>query len=85
MKLLLCPTCADVVKLGDKEWRSCKCGDSSGRYVDHINAEVRGKAIPIGFANSSLLTAIRNRPEDGSGSEFVAFIIPRKCSTIKQV
>jgi hypothetical protein len=84
MKLLLCTSCEDVVKLGSDEWRECKCGASAGRYIDRINAEIKGDAIPIGFANGSLLAAIRKRPEDGMGSVFTAFVIPKKCDSIKE-
>jgi hypothetical protein len=45
-------------------------------------AQIGGKAIPLGIANSSLAKAVRNRPETGQGFEFTAFVIPRECPTI---
>jgi len=82
MKLLLCPHCEDVVKLGKKRMRKCRCGKCAGKYIDKINAIIYGPAIPIGFDNLSLMEAINNRPEDGLGSRFTAFVIPKKCDTI---
>ena len=86
MKLLFCVACDDVVKFGgNNEWRDCHCGKSSGRYIDSLYAEIKGEGIPIGFNNSSLVRAIRNRPEHGLGLEFTAFVIQKECDTIKQL
>lgn len=83
MKLILCRKCNDVFKL-DNKVRTCKCGCCSGRYLsDDYHAEYCGKeAIPIGFANSSLVKAVQNQPEEGRGEVFEAFIIPKKCPTM---
>jgi len=61
MKLLLCRNCWDVVKL-QKETRSCKCGESGGRYTDNLNAEYWGadETYIIGLDNRSLIRAIQN-------------------------
>lgn len=83
MKLIFCPECSDVVRLVDYS-RQCECGKSTGRYLDEVNAITTGLAIPLGIANPSLLEALNNRPEEGLGSRFEAFVIPRKCPTIKQ-
>lgn len=92
MKLLLCLKCQDVIKLdvlGDH--RRCKCGSSYGRYVDDINAEYGGPhAMLIGFANSSLVEAIRDQKQrgdrmDGMGRRFEAFIIPDGASSVKKL
>lgn len=85
MKLLYCPKCSDVVKLGHNSPRTCVCRASGGRYVDNLNAEIWGEAIPLGFANSSLMMALRAQPESGLGKEFTAFVIPRVCPTIKKL
>jgi len=83
MKLIFCPKCTDVVRLF-KELRFCKCKESSGRYlVDSVDAEIYGKAVPLGFINNSLAEALRNRPDDGMGKLFTAFVIPHECRTVK--
>jgi len=82
MKLIFCPRCQDVKKL--QSWMTyCECQESFGRYIDNLNAEIFGEAIPIGFANHLFYSAIRNQPEVGSGKVFEAFIIPKLCDTIK--
>lgn len=84
MKLIFCPICQDVVKL-DYDPRFCECEKSSGYYMeDGLNAVIFGKAIPIGFANSSLAEALRCRPQDGMGKRFEAFVIPYDCPTIRE-
>ena len=42
-------------------------------------------AVPIGFANSTLVRAVHNQPKDGMGENFTAFVIPKICSTYKLV
>lgn len=85
MKLILCPSCEDVVKL-NVTGRFCECGHSWGRYLDDgISAEIGGEAIPLGFANSELRTALANRPKSGMGRTFAAFVIPVLCETVKVV
>ena len=82
MKLILCPHCQDVRKLS-YEMVYCQCKKSHGRYVDGLNAEINEIAIPLGFANSSLVMALKNRPEKHWGKEFTAFVIQDVCPTIK--
>ena len=53
MKLIFCPDCQDVFKL-DFEFRTCKCGKSSGRYIDNTNAVVNGYGISLAIGNGSL-------------------------------
>jgi len=85
MKLILCPTCQDVRKL-DYRVVMCNCGASSGWYEDDgLHATIQGRAIPLGFNNSSLVEAIRNRPEDGAGEVFTAFVIPKDCPTVTKL
>jgi len=82
MKLVLCPHCHDVFKLA-KNVRFCACKKSGGQYKeDGLNAVYWG-GIPLGFANSTLVDAVENQPEEGAGREFVAFVIPKKCPTMK--
>lgn len=83
MKLLLCPVCHDVRKLLSEK-TLCVCGSSWGRYLtDGLHAEIGGQAIPLGFTNSSLVNAVRNRPKQGMGADFTAFVIPNECDTIR--
>jgi len=84
MKLIFCPKCFDVRKLLSKKV-FCDCGKSSGMYIDNLSAEIFGDAIPIGIGNSSFYSAIQNRSEYAPGVTFEAFVIQRKCDTIKEV
>ena len=77
MKLLLCKSCQDVVKLTSGNFRKCQCGLSSGRYLeDDYHAEVKGvDAVVICFLNTELLRAVIGRPKfGGRGIEFTAFV-----------
>lgn len=82
MKLIYCPECQDVQKLQHFK-RECWCGQSWGRYVDDLNAEIGGKAIPLGFANSTFAHALKYRCKTDVGSRFVAFVIEEECPTIR--
>lgn len=81
MKLLFCKECQDVVKLLPDR-RYCACGKSFGNYLDDLSAVIGGAAVPLGFENSSLAKALRERPAEGLGQRFEAFVIPLKCPTI---
>lgn len=85
MKLIFCPECQDVLKLDFGEvW--CSCEASSGWYEnDGLNAVYCGSAIPLGFANGSLVKAIENQPDEGMGKCFVAFVIPKSCPTFRKM
>jgi len=80
MKLIYCPQCHDVVKLDFME-RTCECRASYGYYEDDLNAIYGGSAVPLGFANSSLVKAVKNQPDKGMGENFEAFVIPKSCPT----
>lgn len=82
MKLIYCPDCHDVIRLMEFH-RKCHCGASGGMYQDRINAIIDGKAIPIGFDNRSFVYALQGRPEEGDGTVFIAFVIPKKCKTVE--
>ena len=83
VKLIYCPKCQDVVRLVQYQ-RSCDCGASNGRYTDDLHAEIAGSAIPLGFANDSLVDALRGRTERGMGRRFEAFVIPSVCETVNK-
>lgn len=81
MKLLLCKSCQDVIKLTYTS-RTCECGKAGGRYLNDLDAEYFGSsAVPIGFANGSLVDAVFKQPEKGMGQTFTAFVIPKECPT----
>lgn len=84
MKFIYCPHCNDAFKLLLVR-QYCDCSRSYGNYVDPLNAEIGGLAIPWGVANPSFVEALKNRPEEGLGERFEAFIIPVKCDTIKNL
>jgi hypothetical protein len=82
MKLIFCPHCFDVVKLEYVE-RQCRCGAAKGHYMkDGLHATINSAAVPLGFANNSLVAAVKKQPEDGWGQTFNAFVIPKKCDTV---
>lgn len=83
MKLLFCPHCKDMLALR-KQYRTCECGKSGGKYLDNINALITGDSIPIGIHNMSLGTAVGLQPREGWGREFVAFVIPKICPTVNR-
>ena len=86
MKLLFCKKCQDVFKLHE-EGRRCLCGAVGGKLLpDGLNVEYWGEeAIPVGLANSTFAEAVRERPKEGQGRTFVAFVIPKVCPTAKKV
>ena len=65
------------------EERSCFCGKSKGRYLDNLNAEFEGPAIPLGFHNAHFVNALENQPEKNWGKEFTAFVIEKDCPTFQ--
>lgn len=82
MKLIFCQACHDVFSLRDEK-RKCYCGLSWGMYEeDGLNASIGGAAVPLGFDNLSFAQALNNRPKEGMGRRFEAFVIPRKAPTI---
>lgn len=98
MKLILCEKCSDVVSLRP-EVRRCSCGLSGGSYYDYVNAKVWGPCFVLGFANTSLLEALRAQKFNGDstekmdytggktakGREFRAFVIPDSASSVKRI
>lgn len=84
MKLIYCTDCNSVLNL-NVELKTCPCGKSGGRYLNRIDAEYFGKdAIPLGFNNFSLAAAITGQPKSGRGKIFEAFVISKKCPTLKK-
>lgn len=82
---MFCWKCKDVVKL-DRRHRTCKCGFIYGKYKrDGVNAVINEHAIPLGIYNPSIKEAIEDRSEDGLGSRFEAFVIPKIWPTIEVI
>jgi hypothetical protein len=90
MKLIYCPKCHDVRKLSHKV-TFCMCGASRGWYDDDgLHATVQGEAIPLGFDNLTLRSALAMKSEggwgkDGQGEVFEAFVIPKDCPTVTKL
>jgi len=84
MKLILCRKCQDVFKL-QLEPRTCLCGATWGKYgEDELHAQYSGEfAVPIGFSNDSFAFAVRHQPAVGMGLDFLAFVIPKQCTTLE--
>lgn len=84
MKLIYCPICDDIRKIR-KDNTNCVCGRSWGRYLDSLNAQYGGKAIPLGIDNYSFFDALQKEKtksrENGLGHRFQAFTIPSNCKT----
>lgn len=78
MKLIMCRECHDVIKLIHEE-RACRCGKSSGKYINRIVVEIQGPCVPIGIDNHSMTSAIQETHQDLMaviGKELTAFVIP---------
>ena len=80
MKMIYCPHCDDIRKLHSKPVL-CECRRSWGHYIDDLNAVYGGEAVPLGLANSTFNNALKNRPDNGLGERFCAFVIPVSCPT----
>ena len=83
-KIIYCPTCQDLKTLRKKVTR-CVCGKAMGRMIDHNNAEINEYAVPIGLSTKTFQFAIQNRPSDGLGTPFTAFVMAEVNKNIQQV
>lgn len=63
MKLLYCRECRDVVKLYP-QFRPCKCGASTGRYIDDHRVEIFGQGEVLGV-DTRVLAQINHTPRQG--------------------
>lgn len=83
-------------------YAECRGVHGGGQYVDQVNAKVWGdreKIFVLGFANGSLVSALREQIKDGDldekmrygggietvGRDFTAFIIPESASSVERV
>ena len=80
-KIIYCPTCQDLKTLRKKLTR-CVCGKSIGRMTDHQNAEINEHAIPVGLSNKTFQFALSNRPIQGLGTPFTAFVMAQENKNI---
>jgi hypothetical protein len=85
MKLIICKKCTDIVRLIQHKVKYCDCGESSGQYINNIEAWYKGNCIPLGFANSSLAHALSNQPEESPGNVFIAYVIEKDCKTFNNL
>ena len=75
--------------------KTCSCGKSSGKYIDNLNAEIKGNCKGIGFANNKFKMAYqiqkieddaqKGKPTCCDGIEFTAFFIPESATSIRRV
>lgn len=68
-----------------KKTTRCVCGKAMGRMVDHNNAEINEHAIPIGLSTKTFQFALQNRPSDGLGTPFTAFVMAERNKNIQVV
>jgi hypothetical protein len=83
MKLIFCTECHDIIRL-TKVSHTCTCGKSRGIYLDDVQAEYYGPAVPLGIDNTSFINAVMNQPDRGMGKLFTGFVIPVECKTFKK-
>lgn len=57
MKLLMCTSCFDVVRVRP-EPRTCICGATTARYIDNENVEQTAGSVSIALHNHDLRTAL---------------------------
>lgn len=57
MKLLLCNDCGDLFNL-TYLLKSCHCGKTKGKYLDHSEAVVNGGGISLAIGNGALHNAV---------------------------
>ncbi len=80
MKLLYCTTCGDVrlIRMAHTE---CLCGTVKAKYVNLINVEWNGEGFLLGFSNPEFRKVVK----ENNNGEFKAFVLPRKCGSVKIV
>jgi len=83
-KFIYCPTCQDMKTLRKKVTR-CVCGKAMGKMIDHNNAEINEHAIPIGLSTKTFQFALQNRPANGLGTPFTAFVMAEENKNVTVV
>ena len=75
MKLLLCVTCNEVFNLSHT-YKECSGGHGGGRYINDLDANIWGpsdKIFCLGFANSTLVDALRAQINKGDSTEMMSY------------
>jgi hypothetical protein len=70
MKLLNCTLCNDVVALAP-ETRTCYCGKASGKYINRMDVEVKGKCRILGMRNDQYLQSFKDNNPRANYNWFV--------------
>ena len=84
MKLLFCGKCNDIFNLS-VHMKTCSCGNAKGKYINKVDAEYWGESVyPLGMLNEEVRKAIVKQPHQGLGQRYTAFVIPKKCPTMKK-
>lgn len=85
MKLLMCtePGCLDVFRLFGGEPRRCRCGASSGRYLDEKRVLVEGPVVLLGVDNPTFEAAYKRWVEEDAG-QVTLFFLPAQASTVER-
>lgn len=65
-----------------KKLTRCVCGKALGKMIDHNNAEINEHAIPIGLSTKTFQFALQNRPANGLGTPFTAFVMAEENKNI---
>ena len=96
MKILMCLEWGDIFNLNYNN-KNCSCGKTSGKYINELDAEIKGKCKAIGFSNGTFIKAYQiqkieddaqakiNKPVCCDGQNFGAFFIPESATSIKRV
>lgn len=86
MKLLYCSLCEDIRALQLDSIVVCRCGKTSGRYTDNVNAEYIGAGYLLGISNASFALATRRyRADSTQNVPFEAFTIPSNAASARRV
>lgn len=59
MKLLNCMRCHDILSLTDGKLRTCRCGQSEGRYINELEVLYKGQCRILGIANSEYTSSLK--------------------------
>lgn len=77
MKLLVCKSCYDVVKLPMGAFRPCACGRSKAMYrADGVGALYAGPAIIVGVSNGEFEAMLRSASMGDLAHRPEMFVIP---------
>lgn len=81
MYMLLCKHCSEVISLSHNT-KKCSCGSTEGKYINDVEAEYSGPAIPFELDNKTFIAAAAEFDKVGEGMGFVGFVIGSDCKTL---